>query len=212
LKSEDADIALEVDEERAVLCRRSRLRESERVRVLVTGGGGAVLRWAVERWTHRLGPGYPQLPVRLLLPLLLIPAVAWADVAPPPGGYPAETCSIDRVRKPGEDCTTCTGNLSQSENDCLSPKPGYGKRCATRRQGTTWEEVWCASVVDAAVAPAPKPPPPSKLDAAVAPELEAPPPAKARGKGCQVAGGGGSGGPVPLIVLLSVLGWLRRAR
>jgi MYXO-CTERM domain-containing protein len=152
---------------------------------------------AIHAWYRRRS-------MRLLLPLLLVPSVAWADAPPPPGGFPAETCILDRVKRPGEDCYTCDGNLDQLDNHCLSPKPGYTERCATRRQGVTWTEVWCNGALDAAT------PPPAKPDAAPLPEPEAPPPEKTRDRGCHVAVAGTSGDAIPWLLLLGLVGLLRR--
>ena len=73
----------------------------------------------------------------------MVSNAALADI-PPPRDY-VEGCTVERVQKPGERCSSCSA--WHGERDACEKslgKAGYEHRCSTLG-ASVWSEIWCKS-------------------------------------------------------------------
>lgn len=82
----------------------------------------------------------------VVLALTILPGIARADIAPPPGFV--EKCVEDLVRKPGETCQTCDGSFSGSPCEARYAGTQLSWRCKTHG-ASVWTEIWCGPTADA---------------------------------------------------------------
>ena len=130
---------------------------------------------------------------------VLLAALAWADLPPPPGYV--ESCTVDKHVKEGVECSSCDASFGGRESCEALEKEGWVFVCRTSG-ASVWDEVLCREAVKDA---ADHEPAPQGEPAPVVQPEPAPPPAPPvkKERRCAVVSPAGSAWMlVPSLVLL----------
>lgn len=123
---------------------------------------------------------------------VLLAALAWADLPPPPGYV--ESCTVDAHVKEGVECSSCDASFGGRESCEALEKEGWVFVCRTSG-ASVWDEVLCREAVT-------EPAPAGEAAPVVQPEPAPAPPVKKERRCAVVSPVGSAWMLLPSLVLL----------